>query len=353
MTHVHTERGGNRVRDHVTVAQRREVDEPRATEVLIGNVRADANRQPRLADTAGAGERDEAVVDDHLRDRGEVAHSPDERCQRLRQIARQWGRRRLQVESGIVSEDRRFERAQLGRGLDADIVGQALAVRIERSQRLDLPTGSVEGEHAQGRQSFAEWVRHGELGELTHHFGVPSGVEQSGEPALDGGKAQRFEPGAFRRDKGQVTDVDEDISPPEGEGGIPIPSVGELLELTGVELVSVHVDDVAAARRAYGALPQHLAELGHVLLQRLVRGHGRAAVPHIVDEPIDGHDATRVDKQSSEHRPLAQTAEGDGFAVAHDLQRAEDRVLHHRLPPRAYEFYRLTTIVLPRSATVR
>ena len=175
-------------------------------------------------------------------------------------------------------------------------------------------------------------MRDGELGELPHHFGVTSGVEQRGEPALDGGKTSRFEPSPFRRDEGQVADVGEHVPAPERERGIPIPSVGELLEGTRVELVSVHVDDVAAARRADGALSEHLAELGHVLLQGLVRSRRRAAVPHVVDQPIDGHDASSVDEQSSEHRPLAQTAEGDGFAVAHDLQRAEDRVLASQAP---------------------
>ena len=75
------ERGGDRRRDQVRVADRRKVDEDDAVRKSIRERRADFEGNPGLAVPAGPGERDETVGREERFDLGELAAPSDDGAQ--------------------------------------------------------------------------------------------------------------------------------------------------------------------------------------------------------------------------------------------------------------------------------
>ena len=105
----------------------------------------------------------------------------------------------------------------------------------------------------------------------------------------------------------------------------------QALEAGEVELLVAQPQQVAGrprldrVRRAERApqlrdLPLHL---GH-------RRDRRAARIELVGEPLDRHDAVRVQQQDRERRALPRAAEPDRAVVADDLERAKEAELEHR-----------------------
>ena len=76
---------------------------------------------------------------------------------------------------------------------------------------------------------------------------------------------------------------------------------------------------VAAAVRA-----ERLAEPRDVDLERVAGGGGRVVGPQLLDQPIAGHDAVGLQQQDREQRPLLGAAEREPVTVRADLERAED-----------------------------
>ena len=90
---VMPEHGRDRGRDRRRVADRRQLDHPHAVGELAGDLGADLERQPGLADPADAGQRDQPVRPHELGDLGDHLLAADERAQLLREVARRSGRR--------------------------------------------------------------------------------------------------------------------------------------------------------------------------------------------------------------------------------------------------------------------
>ena len=83
---LHAQDMRQRVRHQRRIGQRCEVDEPDAVAIGIENFRRGLQREARLADAAGAGQRQQACSRQELLDLGQLPFAADERIEHLRKI---------------------------------------------------------------------------------------------------------------------------------------------------------------------------------------------------------------------------------------------------------------------------
>lgn len=130
----------------------------------------------------------------------DVVGAPDERAQlgvdvgepRLTTRLANWRRERV-----VMGEDLSLEFAQLGAGLEAELVGQDVTDPLERSQAVRLSTAAVEGEHELRPEAFAQRVVVNEAFELGDG-GVMAATREIGVDAvLHRREVQLFEPDAI------------------------------------------------------------------------------------------------------------------------------------------------------------
>ncbi len=115
-----------------------------------------------------------------------------------RQLVQRWARR----EGGVVAEDGLLQLAQLGAGLDPDLLDQR-PVRIAIClHRLGLPSGAVEGEHTLSVEALAEGVLGDKRLEASDDVGVVPGGELGVDRKLDRPQMQLLEPPDLRRCEG-------------------------------------------------------------------------------------------------------------------------------------------------------
>ena len=98
-----------------------------------------------------------------------------------------------QVERGVVGEDPLVQPAQLGAGLDADLLDERRARLPVRLQRLRLPPGAVEREHPLAVQALAQRVLGDQPVELADQLGVAPGRQVGVDRHLGGAQAQLLE----------------------------------------------------------------------------------------------------------------------------------------------------------------
>ena len=133
----------------------------------------DLDRQPRLADAAGPGERHEARVLEQREHGAHVVVAAERRRRRRGRdvLARGRGERR------VVGEDRLLEVAQLGPGLEPQLVQRRPGV-LEGGERVGVPAGAVEREHLLAAQALAQGMLGDERLELADEAGVLAVVER-------------------------------------------------------------------------------------------------------------------------------------------------------------------------------
>ncbi len=83
---LYVEDRADRAGDEISIGERREVGEPHAVLEAIQHFRPDLQRAPRLADTSGTEQRDDAVAVHDRLDLRDVAIAPDEARHLLRQV---------------------------------------------------------------------------------------------------------------------------------------------------------------------------------------------------------------------------------------------------------------------------
>lgn len=85
----HTQGLGNRRADQVGIADRRQRDKVDAIDKMVEQVRRHLQRQPRLADAAGAGQREQTnlFLQQQVLDGGQVMVAPNERRARQGEVA--------------------------------------------------------------------------------------------------------------------------------------------------------------------------------------------------------------------------------------------------------------------------
>ena len=101
--------------------------------------------------------------------------------------------RALEIECGILFQDRGLELLQRSSGFDAELLDEGPAGGSVGVQRLGLSSGAVEGEHELRSRSFAQRLLGDKALELADHLGVPSPLEVGLDAVLESGEAHLFQ----------------------------------------------------------------------------------------------------------------------------------------------------------------
>ena len=109
-------------------------------------------------------------------------------------------RRRAGERCRVVAEDLLLERAQLGRGLETELVESGPCVAVG-GERVRLATRTVEGEHLVGAKALAMRMGRDESLELGGERVVSSGGEVGGDAGLERAESRLLEPGSLRLGK--------------------------------------------------------------------------------------------------------------------------------------------------------
>ncbi len=101
----------------------------------------------------------------------------------------------LDLEVGVLPQDPLVESLELGRGIDAELVGQGLAGPLERGERVGLSSRAVQRQHEQRPQPLAERELARERLELADDLDVPARREVGRDPLLERLEPQLVEAG--------------------------------------------------------------------------------------------------------------------------------------------------------------
>ena len=102
--------------------------------------------------------------------------------------------RRRRVEARVLGQHRRLEALQLRPGLDPDLLDQRLARAAVGVQRVGLPPGAIEGEHALSVEALAQRLLRDQFLETGDHLVVASGGELGVDRELDRPQVKLLEP---------------------------------------------------------------------------------------------------------------------------------------------------------------
>ena len=290
-------------------------------------------RRLRLADDGPA----RLGVDD-VRRRREEDRDHDDLASRLRQLPPRWpqGCGALRLHRGIVPEDRLLERAECGRRLEAELVGEQLPRLLVRGERLGLPTRAVEGEHQLRPRPLPQRLLPHEGLEVTDEVRVATQLQFRFDTVLKRRYAQLLEARDRSVGKLRVGEVGERTAVPELErlaeprdglrglarrerfpaGG------GQLLELLRVDALRPDDELVAAWPGDERPLRQLAAERRDRVPDHPGSRRRRRRAPEIVDQGLDRHGLVRAQEQGSDERLPGPTKLDEGSAPQH-LERAE------------------------------
>ena len=252
-------------------------------------------------------------------------------------------------------EDRRLQLGQLGRRIEAELLGEHGARSRVHAQRIGLAAAAVQGDHQAAGEPLAQRVLVGRALQLADRLAVAAEGEEGVEARLQGFQAQLVPAHRGRPGPLLVDDVGERRTVPLGQTRLDVEErrarvvvqrgagLGDaVLEAGGVDDVAVdgqHVPRSLPAQQL--GVAERPAEQRDVALQRVHGRRRRFARPDVVDQPVDGHDLSADERQPGEHGPLPGTAEGRRLAVPlgrdrseqPDVERAGALVLPIRLAP--------------------
>ncbi len=236
----------------------------------------------------------------------------------------------------VVAQDRRLERAQLRRGLDAEPVDERLVGGAIGLERLGLAAAAVQREHLLAAQALAQRVRAHERLELAGHLVVAparqvgvDAVGQAREPQVLQARDLRLgEP--LARHVGERRAAPQRERAGEGVRGLLGLAAGEHLAAAAVsvlEAVGVERDAhaVAARLRDQRVLADRGAQPRRHDLHGVAGVLRALALPQLVGDPVQRDDRAAVDQQQREQRERAPARHAGAAAVAQlDLDRPED-----------------------------
>ena len=216
-------------------------------------------REPRLADAAGADECQQAnvVASEQRADLGQLALAADRRVRRRRERRGQRVGHRLGVELGVVREDHRFQPAQLRPRLEAELVDQEPPSLAHRLERVGLPARAVEREHQPPAQALPQRVLGHQGAQLADQIAGLAVFEIGGQSFLGRFQAQLLEPLDLGLREVVEPVVGERRSAPQRERLDELAAAHQRLEAVGVERRALDLQRVARGPPAHG---QRLAE---------------------------------------------------------------------------------------------
>ena len=123
----------------------------------------------------------------------------------------------LEQERVVLAEDRGLELAELGAGVDAELLDERLARGAVGGERVGLAARAVEREHELRARALAQGLRGDERLELGDELGMTSEREISLDPLLERDGAQLLEPRDLGLGERLVEEVRERRPAPERE----------------------------------------------------------------------------------------------------------------------------------------
>ena len=216
--------------------------------------------------------------------------------------------RALEIERGILLQDRRLELPQPPARLDPELLDQRATRSSVRIQGLGLAPGPVEGEHELLAGALAKRLRGDERLKLADELGMSPAVEVGLDAILEDRESELLEARDLPLGEVGEGDLRERRATPERErlpqlarrrgwiaGGKRLaPLRCQALEETEVKFVGLEPQEVAGcagdqhppglAGRAVGL--ERLAQLRDVNLKRLRGGLGSLGAPELVDQAV-------------------------------------------------------------------
>jgi hypothetical protein len=315
-------RGQHGLDDVVLARDGCELDEP-AGAVTIRRRPGRLDRHARLARSAGAEHRDQAVVVECAAQVVDDVLAAHERGEADRQ------RRPRPVRRLVAAQDRQVQVLQLGRRVDAELVGQHRAQPLVRRQSLVGTAVRGQPRQVEPPEPVAVRVLRRQRGQLGDDRGVCA------HPCLEArlGRDQPELGEAVRRGCGErdVPEVGERVTAPQRQGVVRPTRRHEALEPQGVDAVAVQ--DVARRGRAEHSVGQPAARARHHGLQRVGCVVGDAGPPQVVDQRRRADRAARGQGEPCHERTAARPAEVDLVVVDAHPQRSEDVYLHPVIVP--------------------
>ena len=117
----------------------------------------------------------------------------------------------------VLAQDCRLELAELGAGIDAELVDEGLTRSAIGGEGVGLPTGAVEGQHELGTRTLAERLCLDERLELRDELGVAAQREIGVDALLENDRAELLEAGYLVLRERLVEEVRERRPTPESE----------------------------------------------------------------------------------------------------------------------------------------
>jgi hypothetical protein len=167
--------------------------------------------------------------------------------------------------------------------------------------------------------------------ELGDEVGVATGSEVSVEPALECRDAQLLEASRLERRERGLAEIRQRVPAPDRERLREYVSRRLLVarprhegvETLEIQLVALHVQEVARAAGLDPPGSEHAPEAVHSYLKRVRRRLGWIRPPEAVDQALARDDLVRVQQQEREERTLPRSPEREPLALSRNLQRAK------------------------------
>jgi hypothetical protein len=345
---AHTERLCERGSEQCGVVHGGEVDEDGAITQLRPELRSGGEREPRLARSARARERDETYVPapKERGDRGHLEAATHERSRRRGQLHAHGGRRLRCRQRGIVLQDPALELLELRAGVDAELFDEQLTGRPACGERVGLPSRAIERKRVLRARVLAVRLGRDHPLQLGHELVVAAERELCIVEEVDGPQPLFLELSSLGRVDGLAGEIGQGLATPEIEraaqvlGRIRSPPRGERcggpvdesLEPAEVERRRIEVEAIAGAVPLDALAPQRPAEAVHVHLQRGDCRVRRLGSPQRVDEAVPRHDRVRIQQQQGQEGALLRGSERQRAVVPDGLDRAQDTEFHARRP---------------------
>ncbi|OLT06129.1 hypothetical protein BJF90_18340 [Pseudonocardia sp. CNS-004] len=323
------QRGADRVDDRGRVADRRELDEPRAVGEPGGRGARRVQRQHRLPDPADPDDGHDPGVAHGGHEVLGITLAPDQDGAVGRQVARDRRVRtglRGRFQLRVLTKDLPVQMLH-GRGRrHPQLVRQAFPVAAVDLQRVGLAPRPVPGEHQLGVRTVPQRVLGDELLRAGGRLGDPTEREVGVHPVLGRGDPQLLEPDRLRPREVVVGELGVGTSVPEGEGPVqqlgrlgrtrvPRPA-GQLGEAVRVECGVGHDQQVAGRAGQQLSRGQRAPQPRDQAVQRRGRVGREPVAPQHLGDPVGGDDRTAVHEQHGEQTAQGRRAHRDDLAPA-------------------------------------
>ncbi len=350
------DRGRHGLVDGILVEHRAEIDEPPldVQRVRLGH----REREPRLARTARSDHRDEARPGARAAERVELAAPSDERRQwcRCRRDRAERRNRHRRGERGVVRQHGLLERAELGSGLEAELLGEQRSHLLVGAQRIALATAPVQGDDQLRVEALPERVPRDELRERVHHLRVVAPRQLGVDQALLDRDGQLLQSGRGISRESVVQEPFERVAGHQRAARteclgrvVVLPGGSRLtadasqpLEPSGVDVVGREHEAISRAVADHGLGPDHAPQGRDLGLERVRRIPGRCVAPHLLDQAVARHGPRHREGQECDE--ALELGAGDGHEARRrpHVHRAEEdhpeerprRVDHDQMFPR-------------------